>query len=243
MLFKKTSKYLKKLIIAIDGYSSCGKSTLAKALASYLHYRYIDSGAMYRCVTLYALQNNFMENFETVGKKKLMENLDKIHIHFEYDEKEGKCKTWLNGEMVEEKIRSMEVSKYVSRISEIPEVRRRMADLQRAMGKDGGIVMDGRDIGTNIFPNADVKFFMTAQDEIRAQRRFNELKQKGIEASFEEVLQNLKERDYLDTHRKENPLIKSADAITIDNSFLTEQEQFETALEYVRKAMKCKSGC
>jgi cytidylate kinase len=216
--------FSKKLIIAIDGYSSCGKSTFAKAIAQMLNYIYIDTGAMYRAVTLYAIQNDIILN-GNINKEKLTRSLGKITIQLVKNEKEEITETWLNGKNVENEIRGLEVSKYVSPVSQIKEVRKKMVDFQRKMGKEKGIVMDGRDIGTVVFPNADIKIFMTAYQNIRAQRRFDELQAKGIKTSFNEIKKNILERDYLDSHRKESPLIQSSDATVLDNSYMTPDEQ------------------
>ncbi|MCX8080773.1 MAG: (d)CMP kinase [Bacteroidia bacterium] len=225
---------MKKITIAIDGFSSCGKSTLAKALASRLHYRYIDSGAMYRCVTLYMLRNGWEKDFEETGLQKIIASLNNIKIDFHFNPESQSSEALLNGENVEKEIRSMEVNRWVSKVSAIPEVRRKMAELQKAMGRGGGVVMDGRDIGTHIFPDAELKIFMTADELIRAQRRFDELKSKGVQVSMDEVLKNLKERDKQDTERKDHPLRKADDAIILDNSDLTKEQQLEFVLSYVK---------
>lgn len=222
---------MKKITIAIDGYSSCGKSTLAKALASRLHYRYIDSGAMYRCVTLYMLRNGWEKDFENTGKQKIIDALDHIDIDFHFMEEKQLSETLLNGENVEKSIRSMEVNQWVSRVSAIPEVRKKMAELQRKMGRGGGVVMDGRDIGTHIFPDAELKIFMTADEQVRAQRRYDELMSKGLHVTMDEVFKNLKERDKQDTERKDNPLRKADDAIVLDNSELTKEQQLDFVLK------------
>jgi cytidylate kinase len=222
---------LKKITIAIDGYSSCGKSTLAKALASRLHYRYIDSGAMYRCVTFYMLRSGWEKDFENTGKQRIIDALDNIEIDFHFIEEKQVSETLLNGENVEKNIRTMEVNQWVSKVSAIPEVRKKMAELQRKMGKGGGVVMDGRDIGTHIFPDAELKIFMTADDQVRAQRRYDELMSKGQHVTIDEVFKNLKERDKQDTERKDNPLRKADDAIILDNSELTKEQQLDFVLK------------
>lgn len=221
---------MSKITIAIDGYSSCGKSTLAKALANRLGYSYVDSGAMYRAVTLYALRHNFIEDGR-VNVGELVKYLDDIHITFVYNPHTKVSETYLNGENVEKEIRQMHVSENVSRISQIKEIRARMVALQRSMGKGKGVVMDGRDIGTNVFPHAELKLFMTADKDVRVQRRLDEFTSKGNILTFDEVKHNLDVRDYEDTHRKENPLTKSKDAILLDNSDLNKEQQ----LEYVVK--------
>ena len=215
---------LPKIIIAIDGFSSCGKSTLARDLSKRLSYTYVDTGAMYRAVTLYFLRNNIdLENLKEVSHA-----LSKISIHFAYDDY-GKQLTFLNDELVEDEIRKMEITRSVSNVSSIKAVRKAMVDLQRKMGNYKGLIMDGRDIGTVVFPSAELKIFMKANYDIRAQRRYAELIEKNVEVSMEEVLANLKERDYLDTHRTESPLKKASDALVLDNSELTMEEQLDWA--------------
>lgn len=213
-----------KIIIAVDGHSSCGKSTLSKQLARELKYNYIDTGAMYRAVTLYAIRNQLIEN-GTVHAKELVSQLPDIHITFQFNEADQKSDTILNGENVEQEIRELSVSNNVSPVAVIKEVRQAMVKLQQAMGKDKGIVMDGRDIGTVVFPDAELKLFMTAKPEVRAQRRYNELKEKGVSVSFEEVFKNVQERDRIDSTRKESPLRQAEDALVLDNSALTREEQ------------------
>ncbi len=217
---------MERIIIAIDGYSSCGKSTLAKAIAARLGYAYVDSGAMYRAVTLYFLHHHVPLD----DAPAIEEALHNIHIDFHYNPILQRNETWLNGESVEEAIRSLEVSNLVSPVSAIKSVRTTMVHLQRKAGKNKGIVMDGRDIGTNVFPNAEIKIFMTASPEIRAQRRFDELKAKGQHHTLEEIQHNLSERDRIDTTRSENPLIQASDALVLDNSLMNEQEQLEWAM-------------
>lgn len=222
---------MKKVSIAIDGHSSCGKSTLAKQIAKHFNYIYLDTGAMYRAIALFALNQNIIDKVD-FDKKALIEKLPEINIEFKTDEN-GKVNTYLNDHNVEEEIRTMRVSSFVSPIATVKEVREKMVELQQKMGSKGGVVMDGRDIGTVVLPNAELKVFMTAKDEIRAQRRFDELKEKGIDDTFENVLQNLKERDYIDSTREESPLLKAEDALVLDNSELTREEQLEILKSWV----------
>ena len=222
-----------KIIIAIDGYSSCGKSTMAKQMAKELGYIYIDTGAMYRAVTLYALRNGFFKSGE-LNEKALIAELNKVNVAFKYNALLNSSETCLNNENVEQEIRGIEVSNHVSKVARVKEVRSKMVDLQREMGNEKGLVMDGRDIGSVVFPNAELKIFMTADYEIRAKRRFDELKAKGDNTSYEDVLANINSRDMDDTSRTENPLIKAEDAIVIDNSNITQQEQLELALGYAK---------
>lgn len=219
---------MNRITIAIDGYSSCGKSTLAKQLAKKLGYSYIDSGAMYRAVALWCLENNAFEN-GVPDNQKILTNLDNIKIEFRFHPEIQSSQTYLNGRNIEKEIRGMAVSEIVSKISSIKEVRQKMVALQRQFGEDKGVVMDGRDIGSVVFPNAELKLFMTADPAIRAQRRYDELKAKGTEVSMEEIVENLRLRDYEDTTRKENPLIQAADAVVLDNSHLTPEQQFSAA--------------
>lgn len=214
------------LIIALDGYSSCGKSSFAKAIARELGYMYIDSGAMYRAVTLFAMQKGFIHD-HNVDQQKLEQYLSDLVIDFRINPSSLKYETYLNNENVEEQIRSMNVSENVSEVSKIRAVRTRLVALQRKMGEKRGIVMDGRDIGTVVFPNADIKIFMTASLEVRAQRRFKELQDKGIAVSFGEVSQNLAQRDYIDQNREESPLKRADDALVLDNSDMTPKKQME----------------
>lgn len=227
----------KNITIAIDGYSSTGKSTIAKQLAKELSYIYVDSGAMYRAVTFYAMQNGFVSE-KNMDKKGLIDNLSKISLSFVFNPEKGFAEVFLNGENVESHIRSMEVSNLVSKISTIPEVRKKLVAEQNAIGKNKGIVMDGRDIGTVVFPNAELKIFMTSSAETRAKRRFQELLDKGDEVTFEEVLKNVMDRDYMDTTREVSPLKKSEDAIEIDNSNLTREEQFKIILDLVHEKLR-----
>lgn len=226
----------RKIIIAIDGYSSCGKSTLAKQLASRLQYNYVDSGAMYRAVTLYALQNRMVADGK-LNQERLIKSLDNIHISFVFNETEGKSDTYLNGVNVEKEIRGLEVSAFVSPVATIREVRAEMVRQQKAMGEGKGIVMDGRDIGTVVFPLAELKIFMTATPEIRAHRRYDELKSRGVDASYSDILNNVVERDYIDRNRDESPLMRADDALILDNSYLGQTEQLNWALEQVNRVL------
>ena len=228
---------MRKIIIAIDGHSSCGKSTMAKMLANKLGYLYLDSGAMYRAVTLYALRNNLIDKGE-IKYQKLIDQLLKIKIGFSKNLETGQSITYLNGENVEDEIRQLPVSNFVSSIATIAEVRNLMVKQQQLFGKDKGFVMDGRDIGTIVFPDAEFKIFMTASPEIRAQRRYYELKKKGYSVIFEDILKNLKDRDKKDTNRKISPLKIAPGAIILDNSNLTRQEQLSWALEKANKIIK-----
>jgi cytidylate kinase len=221
-----------KIIIAIDGHSSCGKSTIAKAVASEFGYVFIDSGAMYRAVTLFALRQNLIAE-GNVDKQKLIELLPEIKIEFRFNPEKQKSDTYLNGENVEDEIRQLPVSQNVSPVATIPEVRIAMVRQQQEMGKNKGIVMDGRDIGTVVFPEAELKLFVTAAPEIRAQRRFDELKAKGENVSFDEILQNVQERDRIDSTRETSPLKKAEDAIVLDNSNMTREEQMNWVIEKV----------
>lgn len=227
---------MKKISVAIDGHSSCGKSTLAKQIAKHFNYIYLDTGAMYRAVTLFAINQNII-NKDDFDKDALIEKLPEINIEFKADEN-GKVNTYLNNQNVEEAIRTMRVSSFVSPIATVKEVREKMVELQQKMGSKGGVVMDGRDIGTVVLPKAELKVFMTAKDEIRAQRRFDELKEKGIDDTFENVLQNLKERDYIDSTREESPLLKAEDALVLDNSELSRDEQLEILKSWVEERGK-----
>ena len=222
----------RKIIIAVDGHSSCGKSTLSKQLAAKLQYNYIDSGSMYRAVTLYALRHNLITN-GTVDAEKLIDQLNDINISFRYNPAEQKSDTLLNGENVEKEIRELTVSNNVSPVATIKDVRAAMVKLQKEMGKDKGIVMDGRDIGTVVYPDAELKIFMTTAPEIRAQRRYDELTAKGIRVTFDEVLNNVKERDYIDQNREESPFKKAADAIVLDNGNMSREEQLDWVLKKV----------
>ena len=225
---------MKKITIAIDGFSSCGKSTMAKDLAREVGYIYIDSGAMYRAVTLYSIENGIFDG-DVIDTEKLKKAIKDIQISFRPNPETGRPDTYLNGVNVENKIRSMEVSSKVSPISALDFVREAMVAQQQAMGKEKGIVMDGRDIGTTVFPDAELKIFVTATPEIRAQRRFDELKAKGQEGSFEEILENVKQRDYIDQHREVSPLRKADDALLLDNSNLSIEQQKEWLSEQFGK--------
>jgi len=220
---------MRKITIAIDGHSSCGKSTMAKDLAKSLGYIYVDTGAMYRAVTLYALRAGLITD-DAIDQEGLSAQMDNIKISFQLNEETLRPDTYLNGERVEDEIRGMEVSNNVSRISAIPFVREALVAQQQRMGSDKGVVMDGRDIGTVVFPDAELKIFVTARAEVRAERRYKELLSKGTPADFEEVLANVKERDYLDSHREVGPLVKADDAIELDNSEMTIPEQNEWLL-------------
>jgi cytidylate kinase len=224
---------LSKIIVAVDGFSSCGKSTMAKALASRLGYVYVDSGAMYRAVTLYCMQKNIIKADASFDEKKVKKALKSIKLSFKYNPSAKASDTYLNGENVEKQIRQMEVSNNVSKISMIKEVRDHVGKIQRDLGKEKGIVMDGRDIGTNVFPKAELKIFMTADVDVRTQRRLDEATSKGEHVTFEEVKQNLMKRDYDDTHRKESPLTKAKDAIVLDNTDINKEQQLELVLKLI----------
>lgn len=215
----------KGIIIAIDGHSSCGKSTFAKLIASKLGYKYIDTGAMYRTVSLFAIQNNFFE-LGNLNAGSLINALNKINIDFQQNTETKANDIYLNGKNVEKQIRSLEVSNYVSEVSAIKEVRDKMVALQQEMGRKKGIVMDGRDIGTVVFPDAELKIFLTASPEIRAERRYKELLEKGEHVLYEDVLHNVIKRDKIDSTRKESPLIQADDALLLDNSKLTMEEEW-----------------
>ncbi|WP_026709248.1 (d)CMP kinase [Flavobacterium frigidarium] len=215
----------KKITIAIDGFSSTGKSTIAKQLANSLGYVYVDTGAMYRAVTLYAMQNNLIAK-DYFKVEELIAALPTIKLQFKFSFEAGFAEIFLNGLNVEKDIRNIEVSSFVSKVAEISEVRSKLVEQQQEMGKDKGIVMDGRDIGTVVFPEAELKIFMNATADTRAQRRYDELKAKGDQVTYEAVLKNVQERDYIDTHREDSPLIVAEDAIEMDNSSMTKDEQF-----------------
>lgn len=227
---------MKKITIAIDGYSSTGKSTLAKQLAAALGYVYVDTGAMYRGITYFAMQKGWVSETQ-LDKVALVVHLSNITLQFKFNENLGFAEMYVNGENVEKQIRSIEVSRLVSKVAEVSQVRSKLVEHQQQMGKEKGIVMDGRDIGTVVFPDAELKLFMTASAKTRAQRRFDELLEKGQRVSFEEVLQNVEERDYIDTHREDSPLVKADDAIEIDNSVMTKQEQFELVMKMVNEKL------
>lgn len=225
---------MRRINIAIDGFSSCGKSTLAKQLAHHLGYTYIDSGAMYRAIALYVLENGLVVEGR-LDKEALLRVLDGIDIRFQHDDATQRSETWLNGRNVEHRIRGMEVSRHVTLVSPVPEVRAKLVQLQKRLGEQGGVVMDGRDIGTVVFPDAEVKFYMTARPEVRAQRRYLELMGRGVEVDFASVLENIERRDIDDLKREADPLLKAPDALEIDNSDLTAAEQLEIALGFVQK--------
>ena len=228
---------MKKIIIAIDGYSSTGKSTIAKHVANTLQYVYIDTGAMYRAVTFLALKRGFISEGKqtlTIDKDSLLIALKQSTIRFEHNSELGVSEIYLNGQNIEKEIRGLSVASSVSEVAKIPEIRAYLVALQREMGREKGVVMDGRDIGTVVFPEAELKIFMTASEEIRAQRRFLELQQKGEVTTYQEVLQNIQKRDYEDTHRKESPLQKALEAIEIDNSSTTIEEVVQNIVSLVR---------
>ncbi|MEI6487973.1 MAG: (d)CMP kinase [Bacteroidota bacterium] len=224
---------MSKIIIAIDGHSSCGKSTVARALAIQLGYAYVDTGAMYRCVTLYALRKGAIKDHSFI-EEEIIKLLPDIQLHFQFNPHTKSNDTYLKGENVEKEIRQMIVSENVSKISAIREVRTKMIALQREMGKNKGIVMDGRDIGTNVFPEAELKLFMTADTDIRTKRRYDELRAKGQEVSFLEIKTNLMSRDFEDSHRKENPLLQAKDAVVLDNTELNREQQLEFILNLIK---------
>lgn len=228
---------MKKITIAIDGFSSCGKSTMAKDLAREVGYIYVDTGAMYRSVTLYALRNGFFADDNSIDTEGLEKEMDNIKISFQLNQETGKPDTYLNGECVEKEIRSMEVSSRVSPIATLPFVRTALVAQQQRMGQDKGIVMDGRDIGTTVFPDAELKIYVTASAEVRAQRRYDELVAKGMPADFEDILKNVKERDYIDSHREVSPLRKADDALELDNSNMTIAEQKQWLMEQFNNAI------
>jgi len=225
---------MKKILVAIDGYSSCGKSTMAKELARAIHYKYIDSGAMYRAVTLYCIEKGFFHN-DILDEEAIKHCIGDIHISFKFNKETGNSDTYLNGENVEKQIRSMAVANKVSPVATIGFIREAMVKQQQAMGKDKGIVMDGRDIGTVVFPDAELKLFVTARPEIRAQRRLEELIAKGESVNFEDVLKNIEKRDWIDSTRKDSPLRKAPDAIVLDNSEITMEEQNAFLLRIVNE--------
>ncbi len=227
----------KKITIAIDGFSSTGKSTIAKQIAKKLNYVYVDSGAMYRAVTLYALNNNYIGK-DFFHKDKLINNLKNINLSFIFNNKLGFAEMYLNDINVEKEIRTIRVSQFVSHIASLSEVRKKLVSTQREMGENKGIVMDGRDIGTVVFPDAELKLFITASADKRAERRYKELSERGDNVSFEEILKNVQERDLLDSTRKDSPLVKANDAIEIDNSEMGLEEQFELIMKLVNKIIE-----
>lgn len=223
---------MSKITIAIDGYSSCGKSTLAKALAAKLGYAYVDSGAMYRTVTLYALRKGIIKDHGFI-EDEIIKVLPEINLTFQFNPHTRSSETFLNAENVEKELRHMVVSENVSKVSAIKAVRTKMIIIQRELGKNKGIVMDGRDIGTNVFPDAELKLFMTADPDVRTQRRFDEMLSKGLHPTFLEVKRNLLDRDHEDTHRKENPLTQAKDAIVLDNTDLSREQQLEYVIKLI----------
>lgn len=227
---------MKRITIAIDGHSSCGKSTMAKDLARKIGYVYVDTGAMYRAVTLYALRNNLFDADGGIKEDELKSRMGDISISFRLNTATGRPDTYLNGENVEQDIRTMQVSNRVSPIAALPFVRQALVAQQQAMGKEKGVVMDGRDIGTTVFPDAELKVFVTASAEVRAQRRYDELKAKGMQADYNDILKNVQERDYIDSHRPTSPLRKADDAIELDNSNMTVDEQNDWLMEKYRQA-------
>ena len=227
-------KYKQDLVIAIDGHSSGGKSSYAKAIAKELGITYVDSGAMYRAVTLYAMENNLIRN-GIIDEPELVRQLDGIRIKIIFNPEGDRYETWMNGKNIEDDIRRVSVSGYVSPVSKIREVREKLVGLQREMARDKGVVMDGRDIGTVVFPEADIKIYLTAEPEIRAQRRYDELKGKGMEASYSEIYENIMDRDLQDSTRELSPLKKAEDAIELDNSHMTPEEQMAWFRELLKK--------
>jgi len=227
---------LKKINIAIDGFSSCGKSTLAKALAKHFNYIFVDTGAMYRAVSLFALRNNLFKN-DQLNSLELVRKLPEITVSFTYNNATKKSETLLNGENVEKEIRNIEVSNLVSKVSEIKEVRQKLVALQQQLGLKKGVVMDGRDIGTVVFPTAELKIFMTADSEIRVLRRYNELLEKGENPNIEAVRKNIEVRDFIDTTRKEDPLKQAPDAIVLNNSNLSMDEQLDLVIAWVNERL------
>jgi cytidylate kinase len=229
---------MSKIIIAIDGHSSCGKSTMAKALAQQVGYIYVDSGAMYRAVTLFALRHQLFNADGSVQAEALQARMSDVKVHFKLDPATNLPVTYLNEERVEDEIRTLEVSQHVSPIAALPFVREAMTAAQQAMGEEKGIVMDGRDIGTAVFPHAELKIFVTASAEVRAQRRFDELQAKGLPASYEDILKNVQERDYIDSHREVSPLRQAEDALVLDNSHLTREQQNQWLLQQFDAAVR-----
>ncbi len=229
---------MSKIIIAIDGHSSCGKSTMAKALAQQVGYIYVDSGAMYRAVTLFALRHQLFNADGSVKAEDLQSRMSDVKVHFKLDPATNLPVTYLNEERVEDEIRTLEVSQHVSPIAALPFVREAMTAAQQAMGEEKGIVMDGRDIGTAVFPHAELKIFVTASAEVRAQRRFDELQAKGLPASYEDILKNVQERDYIDSHREVSPLRQAEDALVLDNSHLTREQQNQWLLQQFDAAVR-----
>lgn len=228
---------MNKITIAIDGFSSTGKSTVAKQLAKHLGYVYVDSGAMYRAITFYAMQQEFIDK-NNFNKEALINDLSKIKINFKLNKTLGFAEVYLNGENIEKQIRTLEVSSFVSKVAAVSEVRKKLVEQQQEMGEGKGVVMDGRDIGTVVFPKAELKLFMTASAEKRAIRRYEELIERGDEVSYEDVLRNVQERDYIDSNREDSPLKKAKEAIEIDNSNMALEEQFNKILEIVKMTIE-----
>jgi cytidylate kinase len=226
-----------KITIAIDGFSSTGKSTVAKQIAKHLGYIYVDSGAMYRAVTFFAMKNGFIgkDHFDV---ERLVSQLKLVDISFKFNKELGFAEVYLNNENIEKDIRTLDVSSFVSKVAAISEVRQKLVDQQQQMGMHKGVVMDGRDIGTVVFPDAELKLFMTASDETRAIRRYQELLERGDDIIYEDVLKNVQERDYIDSNREDSPLVKAADAIALDNSNMTLQDQFEKILQLAKMAIE-----
>ncbi|WP_304015501.1 (d)CMP kinase [Nonlabens dokdonensis] len=227
----------KKIIIAIDGHSSTGKSTAAKQLAVKLHYVYVDTGAMYRAVSYFALSENLIESGQ-LDREKLVERLPEIKISFVYNKETDRADVYLNGKNIEKEIRTLEVSSIVSKVAEISEVRAKLVEQQQAMGTEKGIVMDGRDIGSVVFPEAELKVFMTAAPEVRAQRRYVELVERGDDVTLDEVLKNVIERDHIDSNREDSPLIQLSEAKLLDTSNMTREEQFELLVSWAKEAIE-----
>ncbi len=228
---------MKKITIAIDGHSSCGKSTMAKDLAREVGYIYVDTGAMYRAVTLYCMRNHLIDAQGEVLTARLKALMPQVSVTFQLNNETGKPDTYLNDERVEDTIRSIEVSSNVSKVAAIPFVREAMVEQQRLLGKEKGVVMDGRDIGTTVFPDAELKVFVTASPEVRAQRRYDELKAKGMAADYDDILKNVQERDYMDSHRAVSPLRKAEDALLLDNSEMTIAQQKDWLMDKFNKAL------
>lgn len=229
---------MNKITIAIDGFSSTGKSTVAKQLAKKLGYVYVDTGAMYRAVTYFAMQQCLIHD-DDFNKEALISLLPKININFKFNEALGFAEVYLNGENIEKQIRTLKVSSFVSQVATVPEVRRKLVEQQQILGKDKGVVMDGRDIGTVVFTDAELKLFMTASAEKRAVRRYEELIERGDDVTYDAVLKNVQERDYIDTTRKDSPLVKAKDAIEIDNSNLSLKAQFDKILQLAKMTIEC----
>ncbi|MBQ8050700.1 MAG: (d)CMP kinase [Bacteroidaceae bacterium] len=229
---------MKKITIAIDGYSSCGKSTMAKDLAREIGYVYVDSGAMYRAVTLYALEHGLISEEGVIDEPRLRDAMQDIEISFQFNPERGRPDTYLNNTRVEDRIRTLEVSNHVSPIAALGFVREEMVRQQQRMGREKGIIMDGRDIGTTVFPDAELKIFVTASAEVRAQRRYDELTAKGEACDFQEILHNVEERDYIDTHREISPLRQAEDAIVLDNSHLTIESQNQWLLDTYQRVIE-----